>query len=154
LGVVPLTSVAGQLVTLTATVTDTGSGSPILPSGFVRFYEDTTLVGTAEIVRATGRATLTTRNLLVGPHTLTAVYGGNLDFAAGDPSNAVDHTVNKANTTTLLASSKPLGSVTGQMVTFTATVKATAPGSGTPTGTVTFVDLNTNETLGVGTMNG
>ena len=43
-------------------------------------------------------------------------------------------------------------SVFGQSVTFTATVTANAPGSGTPTGTVTFMDGST--TLGTGTLNG
>ena len=41
-------------------------------------------------------------------------------------------------------------SVFGQSVTFTATVKAVAPGSGTPTGAVTFLDGST--TLGTGTL--
>ena len=47
------------------------------------------------------------------------------------------HTVNKAATKTTVASSHN-PSVFGQSVTFTTTVAAVAPGSGTPTGTVTF----------------
>ena len=43
-------------------------------------------------------------------------------------------------------------SVFGESVTFTATVTANAPGSGIPTGTVTFLDGST--TLGTGTLNG
>ena len=46
-------------------------------------------------------------------------------------------TVNTAATTTVLTSSAN-PSVTGQSVTFTATVSATSPGSGIPTGTVNF----------------
>ena len=50
-------------------------------------------------------------------------------------------TVNRAATTVALASSvNP--AVTGQAVTFTATVAAVAPGAGTPTGKVTFMDGN------------
>ena len=50
-------------------------------------------------------------------------------------------TVNRAATTVALGSSvNP--AVTGQAVTFTATVAAVAPGAGTPTGTVTFQDGN------------
>jgi hypothetical protein len=41
--------------------------------------------------------------------------------------------------------------VVGHAVTFTATVRAGAPGSGTPTGTVTFKDITT--VLGTGTLN-
>ena len=43
-------------------------------------------------------------------------------------------------------------SIFGQTVTFTATVTATAPASGTPTGTVTFKDGAA--TLGTGTLSG
>src|SRR5207249_12223372 len=43
-------------------------------------------------------------------------------------------------------------SVYGQSVTFTATVTATAPGAGTPTGTATFKDGLT--TIGTGTLAG
>ena len=51
-------------------------------------------------------------------------------------------TVNRAATTVALRSSlNP--AVTGQAVTFTATVAAVAPGAGTPTGTVTFKEGNT-----------
>src|SRR5262249_39046452 len=50
-------------------------------------------------------------------------------------------TVNPAATTVTLGSSvNP--AVTGQAVTFTATVAAVAPGAGTPTGSVTFMDGN------------
>ena len=48
-------------------------------------------------------------------------------------------TINQASTTTTLAASvNP--SVFGQSVTFTATVAAAAPGSGTPTGTISFME--------------
>src|SRR5262249_1011568 len=50
-----------------------------------------------------------------------------------------------------LTSSVPLP-VFGQTVTFTATVSVTAPGAGTPTGTVTFLDGGS--TLGTGTLSG
>ncbi len=57
-------------------------------------------------------------------------------------------TVSKDSTTTTVASSlNPSNS--GQSVTFTATVSANSPGSGTPTGTVTFLDDGTS--LGTGT---
>ena len=48
------------------------------------------------------------------------------------------------------ASANP--AVVRQAVTFTATVQASAPGSGTPTGTVTFKDITT--VLGTGTLTG
>jgi sugar lactone lactonase YvrE len=55
-------------------------------------------------------------------------------------------------TTTLTSSSPNNTSVFGQPVTFTATVAVVSPGTGTPTGTVTFLDGST--TLGTGTLSG
>lgn len=51
--------------------------------------------------------------------------------------------VNQASTTVSLTSSQN-PSVIGQSVTFTATIAVSSPGSGTPTGTVTFQDNLTN----------
>ena len=59
--------------------------------------------------------------------------------------------MNKANTSTILASSAN-PSKFGQSVTLTATVVRIPAGSGTATGTVTFKDGAT--TLGTGTLNG
>ncbi len=73
--------------------------------------------------------------------TLFAVF-----FAAGGVAYA-----QKADTATQLASSAN-PSVFGHPVTFTATVTAVAPGSGTPTGTVSFSDGS--NMIGRGTLNG
>jgi Bacterial Ig-like domain (group 3)/Immunoglobulin domain len=59
--------------------------------------------------------------------------------------------VNNANTSTSVGSNNN-PSLFGQSVTFTATVTVNAPGSGTPTGTVTFKDGTS--TLGTGTLSG
>src|SRR5439155_5954095 len=69
----------------------------------------------------------------------------------GSTSVALTQTVNKANTTTTVASSAN-PSVFGQSVTFTATVAVVAPGAGSPSGTVTFLDGAT--TLGSGALSG
>ena len=96
------------------------------------------MLGTAP-VNAAGQATLAV-SLGVGNHALTASFAGTGGFA-GSTSAAAAVTVNRAATTVALASSvNP--AVTGQAVTFTATVAAVAPGAGTPTGTVTFKDGN------------
>src|SRR5206468_2204586 len=60
--------------------------------------------------------------------------------------------VNKANTTTPPVTSSVNPSVFGQFVTFTATVTASAPGAGTPTGIVLFKDGVT--TIGSGPLSG
>src|SRR5207249_2401981 len=82
--------------------------------------------------------TCATSALSVGTHSITAVYGGDTNFITST-SSAVSQVVNQASTTTAVTSSAN-PSVFGQSVTFTATVTATAPGAGTPSGTVDFKD--------------
>jgi Bacterial Ig-like domain (group 3) len=67
--------------------------------------------------------------------------GGSTGIAASGtpPSVTITYTIPKADTTTTVASSQN-PSVVGRSVTFTATVSPVAQGSGTPTGTVTFLD--------------
>jgi hypothetical protein len=62
-------------------------------------------------------------------------------------------TVIKANTATTLTSSLNPSEVT-QPVTFTASVLTVAPGSGTPDGTVTFMDTTSGTTLGTISLSG
>src|SRR5437762_12813248 len=71
-----------------------------------------------------------------GSKTLTATYGGDANFA-GSTSAGASHTVNAAGTTTAITAHTPDPSAVGQAVNFTFTVVANAPGSGTPTGTLT-----------------
>jgi hypothetical protein len=87
----------------------------------------------------------------VGTHSITATYGGDNTFARSTTTTALTQTINPALTTTRLTSS-PNPSTSGQAVTFTAVVTPTAPGGGTPTGTVTFQEGNT--ILGSGTLAG
>ncbi len=140
-------SVFGQAVTFTATVAVVapGAGSP---SGTVTFLDGATTLGTGTL--SGGIATFTTSALAVGSHSITASYGGDTNFN-GSTSAVLTQTVNKANTTTGVVSSlNP--STFGQSVTFTATVAVVAPGAGSPSGTVTFLDGAT--TLGTGTLSG
>jgi hypothetical protein len=137
-------SVFGQNVILTATVSFGGGGTP---TGTVSFFDGATLLGSGTL--AGGTTTLPVSTLRVATHTLTAVYGGDAN-SSGSTSAALVQTVNKASTSTTLASSaNPSDALTP--VTFTATVVATSPSSGTPTGTVTFRDGATS--IGAGTLN-
>jgi len=130
----PNPSVVGQSVTLTATVVGTLplSGSP--GSGSVEFFDGATSLGTAPV--SAGSASLNTATLALGGHSLSAVFSGDASYT-GSTSAALAHTVNQSSSvTTLTATPEP--SVHGQSVTLTATVAASPPGSGTPTGTVEF----------------
>ena len=129
-------SVYGQTVTLTATI----SHGTTIPTGTVTFKAGATVLATVT-VSSTGTATLTSSSFTVGTHAITAVYSGDSNYV-GSTSPAFSQIVNKAATATSFASSvNP--AVFGQSVTFTATVTAVAPGSGTPTGSVHFYDGST-----------
>jgi len=95
---------------------------------------------------------------ITGSYTDTAVTGGatygyRVRTCPFQVSNCVAATVQSgtAGTTTVVSSSAN-PSVFSQPVTFTATVTVNPPGSGVPTGTVTFKDGTT--TLGTGTLDG
>ena len=127
--------VLGQPVTFTATVTAAAPGSGT-PTGTVTFYDGTQAIDSETLVG--GTAEFTTSSLALGDHAITAVYGSDSDFT-GSTSATISETVKQASATTAVASSvNP--TVFGQSVTFTATVSATPPGTGTPTGQVTFYD--------------
>ena len=117
----PNPSVFGQAVTFTATVTPTGGSGT--PTGSVTFQDGSSVLGSATL--SGGSATFTLATLAVGPHSITAVYGGGGGFS-GSTSPALTQTVNQAQTTTAVSSSvNP--TVFGQSVTFTATDRQTAP---------------------------
>ena len=127
-------STSGQAVTFTLAI----SGPNGTATGTVNFLDGATAIGgcSAVAVGGTGSATCTTSTLALGTHSITAQYSGDAKYHAGT-SNALSQQVNaKATTTTALASSlNP--STSGQSVTLTASVTAS---SGTPTGTVDFLD--------------
>jgi hypothetical protein len=128
----------GESVTFAAYVTVTlpGSGTP---TGTVTFFDGTTTMGIVAL-DGSGHAAYATSSLTVGSHSITASYSGDKNFL-GSTSDVLTQVV-KANTTTALTSA-PNPSSLGQPVTFTAYVTVTPPGSGTPTGNVTFYDGST-----------
>jgi len=142
-------TVFGEPVTFTATVAAQAPGGGT-PTGTVTFKDGGSSIGTGTL--AGGIATLSTSTLAVGSHSITADYAGTASYAASSTAAPTTQLVNKADTTTALASNNN-PSQTGQSVTFTATVSATAPGAGIPTGTVSFTD-SVSGSLGSGALNG
>ena len=131
----PNPSTYGQAVTFTGTLSSS-VGAP--PDGeTVKFRKGTTVLGTGTLNG--GSASFTTSVLPAGTNVIKAVYGGDSNFAAST-SKAVSQVVNKATTTTTLASSQNPSNF-GQSVTFTASV--TPQFGGTVTGSVTFSDGTT-----------
>ncbi len=138
-------SVSGQSVSFEATVQNVAPGTA-LPTGTVTFMDGSTALSTVKL--ASGQATYTTKSLPVGSDAITAVYNGNSTIAPST-SPVLTQAVNQdATRTTVISSVNP--SVYGQIVTFTAKVSAQAPGSGTPSGTVTF--MNGSTPLGTATL--
>jgi Bacterial Ig-like domain (group 3) len=138
-------SVVGQAVTYTATVAVSAPGSGTPPSSDTVTFKDgasTISCGTGSVAfnGTTATCVVTYASTTGSPHSVTAVFGGDANYA-GSTSSTLTQTVNKAATTTSLTStSNP--SVVGQQVFYTATVAVSAPGAGTPSGsdTVTFKD--------------
>ncbi len=144
LSVAPNPATAGQLVTLTATVTPAPTGTP---AGLVTFKKGVTVLGTGT-PNASGVATFTTSSLPVGTYGLSASYAGNAGFAAS-VSTIQSLTVNAAITTTTTLTVSPNPAQAGQPVTFTVTVAP--PPTGTPLGTVNL--LNGATSLGMAALN-
>jgi hypothetical protein len=143
----PRPSVFGQAVTLTATVSSSGAGTP---NGTVQFFDGGTAIGSPATLNGSGVATLQYSGLPAGGHSLTAVYGGSSSYASSN-SSAISQTVNQASTSTTLRAS-PSSGVFGQSITFTATVAPVSPGGGVPSGTVQFKQGAT--VLGSATLDG
>jgi len=120
----PPTSVAGQTVALTASVSPAGA------TGSVTFLDNGNPIGGAPLNG--GTANFSTSSLSVGSHSLTASYPGNTNYTSS-VSSPVTESVAQVTTTALTANPNP--SVAGQNVTLTATV---TPANAT--GTVSFYD--------------
>jgi YVTN family beta-propeller protein len=121
-------SLPSQSVTFTASVS-TSSGTP---TGSVTFMDGPNALATVTL--SAQQASLTTSSLAQGSHAITAVYGGDANFA-GSTSAVLTQVVLAATTTTVVSSVNP--SALNQSVTFTASVSSVL---GAPTGTVTFTD--------------
>jgi hypothetical protein len=131
-------AVYGQAITFTARVGAVGPATGV-PTGTVTFLDSTTVLAVVAL-DATGSASFNT-TLPLGGHSITVAYGSDGNFLAST-SDALSQSVGQAATTAVVQSSASPSAPT-QPVTFTATVRAVAPGAGTPTGTVVFLDGTT-----------
>ena len=126
--------VAGQPVRMKATVKE--NPGTALPTGTVKVTDSGTAVGSGTLVDVRGVMTAIVKvSLKAGNHSLVATYSGDV-LNTGSASAAVPLVVAKASTTvtvTATALSTP-GAYKIQ-----AWVKVTKPGTGIPTGSVTFV---------------
>lgn len=133
----------GDTVTFRAAVTS-GVGSL---TGNVTFQEGTNVLGVASL-NASGIATINLSTLPIGPHGITAIYGGDSTHGTST-SSSVTEAVTLPTTTAVITSANP--AIGGNALTLTATVAGASASSGVsarPSGTVTFQDGGA--TLGAG----
>ncbi len=124
-------SAAGMSVTFTAAV------APSAATGTIEFFDGGVSLGTVTL--SGGTASLSTASLSAGSHAITAAYSGDSAYLAST-SPVLTQTVSASliDTTTSLATT-PNPSAYGQSVVFTAGVSPSS-GTGTPTGSITFLD--------------
>ena len=119
----------GQNVAFTATIAAT---SPA-PTGSVAFLDSGTLIANVPLT-STGTAVLNTSLLIIGPHTIQAIYSGDSHY--GSQGVTVSEVIRYPPVAFTLSSSLNPASF-GQSVIFTARATDTGP---TPTGSVIFQD--------------
>ncbi|MBO9521157.1 MAG: Ig-like domain repeat protein [Nocardioidaceae bacterium] len=137
----PTSSVNGQTVTMTATVTPDVQTYGT-PTGSVTFKAGANPLGTVPL-QANGKAVLP-KKLDAGTYSVTATYGGN-DSYDTSTSAAVEQVVAKADVTVGVVAA-PSPSAESEPVDVTVTVAPVAPGEGSPSGTITL----TNDGAAVG----
>ncbi len=136
---------AGSSLTISATVSPAQTTGGTV-TGTVTFYDGAVVLGTAT-VPANGVAQLTTTALGVGPHTLTASYGGSTNYNTST-SNGFTVTVRQATTSVVLTSSGS-PAIAGSVVTFSFVVTGSG---GVPSGTVLLYSDGVQ--IGASTLNG
>jgi hypothetical protein len=129
-------SVSGQAVTLTASVKAVAPGAGA-PAGNVTLYEGGSPVA-SKFMKA-GAVSFTVRPTAGSAHQYTAVFEGSPDYLASATAAGLDQVVERAPTKVTIVSSFPTTTY-GHGGTVVAAVTTVAPGSGVPTGTVTFTD--------------
>jgi LPXTG-motif cell wall-anchored protein len=143
----PDAAVSGQHVTMTAHVAPVAPASGT-PTGTVVFTNRSTTLGSGHL-NAAGVATFTTSALPIGPNQITATYPGDANFHPSAANAAVS--VDKAATATIVTAD-PRSGPAGSPIILTAWITVRSPGSGAPSGTVTFtVGTRTLGTRTVGT---
>jgi ELWxxDGT repeat protein len=124
----------GTKVTFSATVAPgTTSGTP---TGTVTFKDGAATLASGVTLNGSGVGTFSISSLGAGTQTITAVYSGDSNFQTSTSSNTVV-VVSQAGTGTTVTPASP-SLVSGQAISFTATITNTSGTGVQPTGTVEF----------------
>jgi len=157
-GATALTMVANPSSLLTGSATITGqimplvSGAAAAPTGLVTLVDSTSGVsfGTVQLIAGTNQSTFTftiqASQLALGANTLTAMYGGDANYAGASGTTTVTRLGPAATALTMVAN--PSSLVTGS-TTITGQITPLASGVGvSPSGSVTLVDSTNGAQLG------
>ncbi|WP_408899589.1 beta strand repeat-containing protein [Nocardioides sp. R1-1] len=130
----PAPVVHGQGVSFTAQVTPVNGTSN--PGGTVQFTVDGDDFGAPVPVSGGAATSAVTSSLSTGSHTVGARYSGDGNLVASTATTRQLSVGKAATTTELTSTGSP--TVSGEPVTFTATVDVVSPGAGEPAGGVQF----------------
>jgi hypothetical protein len=131
--------VVGQLITVDVSVAAKAPGSGT-PTGSVLVSDGDAKTCTVNLAAGSGSCQIT--ETAAGPYDFTASYDGDGAYLSSSTAAASEVTVGEDDTTSSITSTSP-SPVVGQPITVGVSVAANAPGSGTPTGTVTIDDGGT-----------
>ncbi|MFZ9793126.1 MAG: beta strand repeat-containing protein, partial [Gemmataceae bacterium] len=143
----PANAFQNDQVTFSATVARTSAGAT--PTGTVTFFNGNTQIGTA-VTLVNGVATLQTTFANAGSQNISAQYSGN-NGVTSTSEGTITKQISETQTSSTVVTSSAIAAANGSPVTFTATVSGQ---TGTPTGTVTFFDGNTQLGSAVTLVNG
>jgi hypothetical protein len=144
---VPATSVFGEAVNVTATVT---AGAGPAPTGSVTINAGgsscSAALGSPVGSASSGTCTLAPNLPVGGPVAVTATFAAQNGFLGSSSSGGGNgsHTVNKAGTTAAITADTPDPSTVGAAYSVTVSVVPVAPGAGTPGGAITVSDGTDN----------
>jgi uncharacterized protein (TIGR03437 family) len=139
----------GQVVTVTANLPRAGGSTLTPPQGLVTLMEGTVVLGVAPIVN--GLAAVKLPPLEPGLHQITGSYSGDSNWAPVT-SGILYLTITKVVTT--LDISTVSGGAASDGMSVTASLLLKAPGGGTPTGAVSFVEAASQRVLARAQVNG
>jgi len=141
----------GNGITLTATVSISGNGGSVTPTGMVDFTLNGTITLCSAVNLVSNQATcpVLAASLSQGYNTITATYSGNSSQVLGVTSNTITEDVQAQSALSIVPSSNPASY--GSPVSFTATI---TPGGAAVAATGTVSILKDGATLSTPTLSG
>jgi uncharacterized protein (TIGR03437 family) len=142
----PTAPVFGQAVVFTASVSAVVPPGLVAPTGHVTWVDlaSGTPLGMAPLSSGTATLSLT---LAAGTHVINVLYSGDANWSYS--ASTLTITVARANSSSAVS----IGVASGQLR-LAANVAAVAPGAGTPTGSVQFLDTAKNAIVATTTLSG